>query len=275
MGRYFSYRIHPFSVAECLHNNFSKIEIREPKLIDQNMFQALFNFGGFPEPFIKQETTFYNRWKKLRKEQLFHEDIRDLSKIYDITQLEILAEIIKEHAGKLVNYTNFANKIGSSVDSIKRWINTLNSFYYCFTIKPWSKNITRSLIKEPKIYLWDWSDISDIGAKTENFVASHLLKAVHFWTDLGFGDYELYFLRDKEKREVDFLVTKNNEPWFLVEVKNSDNQGLSKNLFHFQKQLNAKHAFQVAFDMEPIVKNCFEYNHPIIVPAKIFLSQLV
>jgi uncharacterized protein len=275
MGRYFPYRIHPFSVAECIYTDLPIKEIRQPKLIEAKLFQALFDFGGFPEPFIKQDQRFLNRWKKSRKEQLLREDIRDLTRIQENGQLEILAFLIQQQTGQLVNYSNLANKVNVTIDTIRRWIATLNSFYYCFTIKPWTKNVSRSLLKEPKIYLWDWSDITDIGAKCENFIASHLLKAVHFWTDYGFGDYDLYFLRDKEKREVDFLVTKNNEPWFIVEVKHSSNSGLNKNLFVFQKQINPAHVFQVVFDMEPTTKDCFSYNKPIIVPAQTFLSQLI
>lgn len=274
MGRYFPYRIHPFSVAECIDTELIKSEIRKPNPIKPKLFQSLFDFGGFPEPFIKKDKSFFNRWKRLRKQQLFREDIRDLTRIQESDQLEILAELIKQHSGQLIKLSNLANKVNVSVDTIRRWLVTLNSFYYCFTIKPWSKNISRSLLKEPKIYLWDWSDIENAGAKAENFVASHLLKAVHFWTDRGLGDYDLYFLRDKDKREVDFLVTKDNKPWFLVEVKNSKNTSLNKSLFTFQEQTNALHAFQVVFDMEPIIENCFLHKKPIIVPAQTFLSQL-
>lgn len=275
MGRYFPYRIHPFSVAECVSTDLIKQEIRKPKLINSDTFQALFNFGGFPEPFIKQDRQFFNRWKRLRKEQLFREDIRDLTRIHESSQLEILAELIQQQAGQLVNYSNLANKTNVTVDTIQRWFKTLGAFYYCFTIKPWTKNISRSLLKGPKVYLWDWSDITDIGAKAENFVASHLLKAVHCWTDCGLGDYGLYFLRDKEKREVDFLVTKDHKPWFIVEVKHSSNSSLNKNLFVFQQQTKAAHAFQVAFDMKPVVQDCFAHHKPIIVPVQTLLSQLV
>lgn len=275
MGRYFPYRIHPFSVAECINSVLTNQEIRKPKLIAPKLFQVLFDFGGFPEPFIKQDRRFLNRWKRLRREQLFYEDIRDLTRIQENSQLEVLASLIQQQAGQLVNYSNLANKVNVTVDTICRWFKTLNTFYYCFTIRPWTKNISRSLLKEPKVYLWDWSDIADVGAKAENFVASHLLKAVHFWTDYGFGDYDLYFLRDKEKREVDFLVTKDHKPWFLVEVKHSSNPALNKNLFIFQKQTKAPHAFQVAFDMKPITQDCFAYHEPIIVPVQTLLSQLV
>ncbi|MDP1836720.1 MAG: DUF4143 domain-containing protein [Chlamydiales bacterium] len=114
-----------------------------------------------------------------------------------------------------------------------------------------------------------------MGARAENFIASHLLKAVHFWTDRGLGEYDLFYLRDKEKREVDSLITKNGNPWFLVEVKNSSNGSPSKSLYYFQEMLEAPFAFQVALDMDYVDRSCFEASRPIIVPAKTFLSQLV
>lgn len=275
MGRYFPYRVHPLSVAECLRTEIKEEITQLPKAIDSDVFETLLQFGGFPEPFLNKSIQFSKRWKRLRNEQLFRGDIRDSSRIQEIDQLEILAELLKHQAGQLTNYTNLANKVKVSVDTIRRWINTLSVFYYCFVIRPWTKNITRSLLKEPKIYLWDWSDLDDIGMRAENFVASHLLKAVHYWTDQGFGSYDLYFLRDKEKREVDFVVTKDEKPWMLVEVKNSDDNKISRHLEMFQGQTNAEHAFQVVMNMDYVPVDCFSCREPVIVPAKTLLSQLI
>jgi predicted AAA+ superfamily ATPase len=94
------------------------------------------------------------------------------------------------------------------------------------------------LIKEPKLYLWDWSLVDEEGHRNENLVASHLLKATHFWSDRGMGEYGLYYLRTKDKIETDFLVTKNGKPWFLVEVKTKA-RGISPALYHFQKETGA------------------------------------
>lgn len=275
MGRYFLYHIHPISVAECVQKKRQLTEIQLPQKISDEQWQSLLSFGGFPEPFLRANSRFWHRWKRLRIEQLFREDIRDLGRVHELGQMHILAEVLRQQAGQLVVYTDLANEINISVDTVRRWIAILENFYYCFTIKPWFKNVSRSLRKQPKVYMWDWSSIDDPGARAENLVASHLLKAVHFWTDMGLGEYELFFLRDKNKREVDFLVAKNKEPWFLVEVKSSDNNHLCPNLEYFQQQTKAKHAFQVVFDMPYINKNCFDFRVPIIVPLKTFLSQLV
>jgi hypothetical protein len=281
MGRYFLYRIHPLSVAECIHPTFKpdfrseEDIIQLPEAISDEQWNALLQFGGFPEPLLHAQSGFSTRWRNLRKQQLFREDIRDLSRVQELGQLEMLATLLKNDATQRIVYSHLANKLSASVDSVKRWIAILASFYYCFTLKPWTTNISRSLMKEPKVFLWDWSDIKDVGARTENFIASHLLKAVHFWTDSGLGKYDLYFIRDKDQREVDFVVTCDDQPWFLVEVKHSANSKLSPHLAYFQAQTKAKHAFQVALDMEFVPKNCFDITEPIIVPARTFLSQLV
>lgn len=275
MGRYFPYRMHQLSLGELERTDLSQKEINEPFKNEGMVFENLLRNGGFPEPFIKNNSKFLNRWKTLRQEQLIREDIRDLSRIQELGQIELLAEILKHQAGQLTNYSNLANKVNVSSDTIRRWIKTLQSFFYCFTMQPWSKNIPRSLIKEPKTYLWDWVNVVDDGSRLENFVASHLLKAVHYWTDYGLGQYDLRFVRDKEKREVDFLVSRDNKPWFLVEVKSSSKGGISKNLSYFQEKTKAKHAFQVVFDMEYIPEDCFKHTEPIIVPARTFLTQLV
>ncbi len=276
MGRYFLYRLHPLSVAEIGHPYPRQAEINFKAVeISNEDFLALLNFGGFPEPYTRRDKSFYTRWKKLRFHQLFREDIRELTKIQEGGEIELLATLLQAQATSLTSYTSLASKVNVSVDTIRRWIKILQSFYYCFALQPWTKNITRSLLKEPKIYLWDWSLVDEVGARSENFIASHLLKAVDYWNDMGLGDYGLHYLRDKEKREVDFLVSKNDKPWFIVEVKHSQNSGLSKSLYYYQKLTGAAHAFQVVIDMDYEEGDCFKSSEPIIVSAKTFLSQLV
>ena len=122
--------------------------------------------------------------------------------------------------------------------------------------------------------LRDWSGLADDGARAETFVACHLLKAVEGWSDLGFGDFELRYLRDKQKREVDFLVVKDRKPWFLVEVKRSETS-LSPSLAYFQRQTKATYAFQVVISLGYQPVDCFKVHRPVVVPAKTFLSQLL
>ena len=133
----------------------------------------------------------------------------------------------------------------------------------------------KTLLKQPKIYFWDWSIINDTGQRYENFVASHLLKAVHIWSDSGYGSFDLYFLRDKTKREVDFLISKNSKPWIIVEVKSTDSGGVSPSLKYFYSIVKPEHAFQVDFSSKYTDSNCFTIHTPVKVPAMTLLSQLI
>lgn len=274
MGRYFYYRVHPLSVAEIVSPTLIEEEIRKvPLPISDEDWAALLEHGGFPEPFVQRSKKFSRRLQAIRKEQLFREDIRDGTRIQELAQIELLAELLRRQAAQSMDYQSLAKKVGVSIDTIRRWLEVLKSFYYCFSIQPWSKNVSRSLLKEPKLYLWDWSLVEEEGHRNENLVASHLLKAVHFWTDRGLGDFGLYYLRTKDKIETDFIVTKNGKPWFLVEVKTKA-KGLEPSLYHFQQETKAPHAFQIAFDLPFVNRNCFEEKGPILVPARTFLSQL-
>lgn len=275
MGRYFHFSMFPLSVAELLYTN--KVDeplTRQPKKIEEEKWQTLIQFGGFPEPYLKANKRFHKQWSALRRNQLLQEDIRSLGSGYDISKIEVLAELITINATQMLNYSNLAKHIRVSVETIQRWIALLKQLSYCFTIRPWKKNISRSLLKEPKLYLIDWSQIQDEGKRNETFVANALLKAVTGWTDLGFGAYDLCYIRTKEKREVDFLVTRDQSPWFLVEVKTSQ-QAISPQLEYFQQMIQAKHAFQVTINMPYQEIDLFTTNKPIVVPALTFLSQLL
>lgn len=275
MGRYFIYRMHPLSIAELVTTDLNENLIRMPKPTLTDQMDALLTFGGFPEPFLRGNKRFYNKWRKLRTEQLFYEDLRDFSMVQEIKQIEILAECLIASVGNQINYSSFAKTINASVDSIRRWISLLNSVYFSFDIRPWHTNVSKSIRKQPKIYMIDWSLITDTGAQKENMIAVHLKKAVDFWTDMGLGEFGLYYIRDKTQREVDFVIVRDSKPWFMVEVKSSGSKSISKHLRHFHKVLKTENAFQIVFNHDFVEKDCFEEKAPVIVPASTFLSQLV
>ena len=82
---------------------------------------------------------------------------------------------------------------------------------YGFCVRPWFAGVPKALRKEPRWFLRDWSAVLDPSARMRTLVACHLLKAVEGWTDLGFGRFELRYVRDKLQREVDFLVLRDRK----------------------------------------------------------------
>ena len=274
MGRYFLFRMHPWSVGECLRTAIPEFPVRLPEPIPEADWSALLQHGGFPEPFLKRDLRFTRRWRALRQDQLTREDLRDVAQLENLGAMETVALILTERSSQQLVYSNLSREVGIAVDTAKRWVDLLVRLHYGFLVRPWYRNVSKSLRKEPKWFLRDWSGIEDAGARAETMVGCHLLKAVEGWTDLGLGQFELCYLRDKLKREVDFLVVRDRKPWFLVEVRNAESR-LSDTLEFFQSQIQADHAFQVVMQLPFVKSDCFDRADPVVVPARTFLSQLM
>ena len=273
MGRYFPYHMHPLSVGELLRNEILPVEFAAPAPLPDDVWDTLVTFGGFPEPFLKASKSFSTRWHRLRFEQLVREDIRESTRIRELGQIEALAQILAQRSGEQTVYASLANEVQVNEVTVRKWISTLNAFFFGFLVQPWSKQVANAIRKTPKWYLRDWSSIEDKGKRNETMVACHLLKAAELWTDLGLGSYRLYYIRDKQQREVDFLIVRDGAPWLLVEVKTGKTK-LSPTLGLMQQRIGAQHALQVVFDLPYQAVNSLHYSEPTVIPARTFLSQL-
>jgi predicted AAA+ superfamily ATPase len=235
-GRYYLHQLFPLTLAE-LHNT----GIRLPTAISEpenalNGLKELMTLGGFPEPFLKGSEQFIRRWSNQRRQLLIHEDLRELSDIKLLSVAEALMSLLPHKVCSLISYQSIANHLQISVPTVQDWLKQFERLFIVFKISPYTAQLSRSIQKAPKYYLWDWSLIENEGAKFENLIALHLLKAVTNWTNLGLANCSLHFLRDKNSREVDFLIVKNNKPWFLVETKLSDDSN-NDTLHYYCKKL--------------------------------------
>ena len=274
-GRYHYWRLFPFSLSELTNNNEIKISNPFEKLIfksnnNKEEFEILFNFGGFPEPLIKQNKRVLRRWHNEKLERMFKEDIRDIETIRDLNSMKILSDILPYKVGSLLSINSLSNELEIGYKAISNWLNILENFYYIFRIYPFTSKKIRSLKKEPKLYLWDWSEIEDESLRFENMIAMHLYKFVCFLKDYEGYKAELFFLRNVDKKEVDFLITINQKPWFGVEVK-LNKTNISSNIHYFKQRLNIPYNYQV------IMKNDIDFTKDEIrvISADKFLSALV
>lgn len=272
-GRYHYYRLHPFTLAELEGLTYKAPVLEELPLgrpFTQEALDSLEAFGGFPEPFMKQNSRQLRRWHNEKVERMFREDILDVQLIRDIGNMKLLSDILPLRAGSLLSTNSLREDLEVSFRAAAHWLNILEAFYYHFRVYPFTAKKIRSLKKEPKLYLWDWSEVKDEAARFENLIASHILKFVHFITDYEGYKAELYFLRDVDKREVDFLVTIDGKPWFAVEVKLNDTT-LSPQLLYFKERLDIPYVYQVVkkADVDKIEKGAR------IISAGKFLSGLV
>lgn len=251
LGRYFSVPLFPLTVGELKDKLTGLKDFKEalgsPPPVSAEAsegYSRLFRFSGFPEPFSRGTSVFYNRWFAERKTLLLREDIRDASAIREISLLEHLAHLIPERVGSPLSLNALKGDVGVAFETIRDWILLLEQFFYLFRLAPLTGRLARTLRKENKIFLFDWVEIEDESLRFENFVALHLLKAVRTWKAMGEGEIHLHYIRDKEKREVDFVLSEKGKPICLIECKARD-ENLAPNLIYFQKKLSVPTAVQV------------------------------
>ena len=251
LGRYFSIPLFPLSMGELSgslisFNEFKNSLENPPPAVKKNIeqYDHLFRFSGFPEPFNRAKSSFYNRWFSEQKTLLVREDIRDATAIREISLLELLTHLLPERIGSPLSVNALKEDVGVAFETIRDWLLILEQFFYLFRILPFSGKLARTLRKEAKIYLFNWVEIDNDSFRFENLVALHLLKAIRIWQATGEIKLDLNYLRDKEKREVDFVLSEKGRPLCLIECKYSDTS-LSPNLFYFQKKLNVPHAIQL------------------------------
>ena len=231
-GRYHYFRLHPFSLTE--------LNLR-PSAGD---VKTLLSLGGFPEPVLRGSQKTYRRWSLERLNRVVYTDINSLENIKEISSIELLAHSLEERVGSVLSIEKLRQKLQVSHNTVVRWLNILETLYVCFRIGPFGGAKIRSVKKEQKLYLWDWAQVSDPGARFENMVACQLLKYCHFIEDTQGWRMDLRYLRDRDGREVDFVVLKNNKPLFAVECKTSE-YVLSSHVRYFQERTRIPEFYQV------------------------------
>ena len=254
VGRYFLFKmspLHPHDLTGFIldqdsawHPKSSLVPFSDSDKTFQEATLQLFDLTGFPEPLSIGTKDFYERWKNNHISLITSEDIRDLSRISNIQKLQTLVFLLPERVGSPVSLNNLKNILGCAHASVKNWLEALKKVYLVFAIAPYTARLSRSVRKEQKYYFWDWGLLQEPGKKFENFIAVHLQRAVSAWNEWGKGDYQLMYVRTKDGREVDFVVTERDTPYILVESKKND-KNLTASLTYFKNRLQVPLAFQV------------------------------
>jgi predicted AAA+ superfamily ATPase len=270
-------RINPWTVGECAHTVPTDSPVKPPAAISDEDWSALLEHGGYPEPFRKRDPKFTQRWHARRQSELIEHDLPRLVAVRDPALVQMLAWLLSECSATPLIYSDLSRELNVTVDTVRRWLDLLVGLQYGFCVRPWFAGVPKGLRKEPKWYLRDWSGVAEPLARMRTFVACHLLKAVQGWADLGFGQFELRYVRDKLKREVDFLVLRDRRPWFLVAVaRDAPRDGtVAPALEYFQRITRARHAFQLVLDGSFSGADCFAQSEPAVVSARTLLSQLL
>ena len=244
-GRYLHLRLNPFSVKE-LSGELSTYETIE----------KLNKIGGFPEPLLyslneneDESIEFAARWSKQYYIDLIREDIIEFSRIHEISAMKLLVELLRSKVGSPISYKNIAEDLEVSPNTIKKYIKILESLYIVFLVHPYHKNIARAILKEPKVYFYDTSFVKgNEGILFENTCAVSLLKNVQYLFDARGKEIGLHYLRTKEGKEIDFLISKNGKPEQFLEVKLSESKP-SNSLRYFAERFENTEFIQLVHNL--------------------------
>lgn len=233
-GRFFSFRLHPFDVRE----------VRD-SIEPEEALSRIMRFGGFPEPFLENDPVFYARWKRSHLDVILRQDLLDLVAISDIKSVEVLIELLRNRVCSPVSFSNLANDLQKDPKTIKVWLTLLENLYIIFPVRPWHRNIARSILKEPKYYFYDTGQVKgNDGQKLENAVACALKKSLDFLEDTRGLAGSLNYIRTKDGKELDFAVSLDDTLTHLFEVKLTDTDRAPA-FGAFPELLKSTHAVQL------------------------------
>jgi predicted AAA+ superfamily ATPase len=279
-GRYLLFHMFPFTIGE-LFSLSPRKTISVANLLDlpegrnlrtEDALDTMMRCSGFPEPFLMGDEKKYRRWAASYHQQIVRNDIRDAFAVRDIDAMETLYTLLAERVGSPLSVAQLMDPLKVSHKTIDSWLSVLESLLLVFRVRPYHRRISRSILKTPKFYSYDFCRVDNDGKRFENLVAVELKRATTCWTEYGLGKFDLFYLRNKEHEEVDFLVTQDSKPLLLVEAK-TDDESPASNLRKFQAllgvpavQLIRRNGVSRAFHNGP--------NRILVVSASTWLATL-
>ncbi|MFH1945703.1 MAG: ATP-binding protein [Acidobacteriota bacterium] len=232
-GRYFMFQLFPLCLSEAAARSLPHplsdesalnfIQRRLGRASDQqDALDHLLEYSGFPEPFTTARARFFRRWQSNMVDQILREDVRDLTRIFDIENIARLIRQLPARIGSPLSLNALREDLNVSYTAVRNALRALQLTFVVFLIPPFHRNVARALTKEQKAYFLDWTHCSDPAVRFENYVAVELKTLTALWRDKGLGDFELSYIRTRDGKETDFLIVKDDKPWCLLEAKWKD-----------------------------------------------------
>jgi len=262
-GRYFRWRLFPFSVREFLPH----VENAE------NALDMLLRFGGFPEPLFAASDEARRRWENQYFTDLIREDVLEFSRIHELRAMRHLVTLLRQRTGSPLSFYSLGRDLGVSANTVRNYIHILEALHIVFLVRPYHRNIARAVAKAPKLYFYDWAYVGDEnnpGARLENLVASCLLKHVCYLEDSAGLQHGLHYLRTTNDKEIDFVLTdKNGSATHFIEVKWAD-----ENPAFALKQLSESHPNAQALQLVRLARHAFRTGTVDVHPLASWLTTL-
>jgi uncharacterized protein len=184
--------------------------------------------GSYPE-IVTRNFEHRDEWYSAYIDTYINKDVREISQIGDLRDFQRFMRLLAINTSHTLNLSTFANQIGVSVPTIKRWISVLEASYIIFLLPPFYENYGKRITKNPKVYFYDTGIVSHlVGLETErhyengpmggplfeNYIIAEIVKKEMYFKE----NTSFYFLRTSHGVEVDLIVDKGMHKEF-IEIK--------------------------------------------------------
>jgi predicted AAA+ superfamily ATPase len=236
-GRITKIRLRPLTQGEIvgadpsfIERSFSGVtETTYSSVVDRKTMLSLALRGGFPEA-VKLAPHDREQWHQDYINALLERDLRDIAKITQHHDMQELVRILAAWSGKFMDISAIGSGLSIRRPTIESYINALEALYIVERVFPWTHTGYERVGKQSKIYMTDSGMMSAIlryrleqiemdadrsGKLIETFIFNELAALV----DASNGKYRLYHYRDREKREIDFLIERDDQALLGIEIK--------------------------------------------------------
>ena len=288
-GRLIEIKLHPFTAKEknkdyetnivndLFAGKFNKIELNKNHHKRVNSFILE---GGYPVAFSMNTAKERFMWFNSYISTYIERDIRSIGELRNLDNFIWFFNVLAPRTATILNKSNIANDTQLNAITLDNYISLLEKVYQIYLLKPYAENIGKTFIKAPKVYLTDSGiaahmfgvrEVSDLnnsihkGKIVETFVFTELLKYIDYSNSI----IEYFYYRTQDKKEIDFILKRNNEI-LAIEVKSAHSVATKdfNHIIDFQKRSQYQVTGIVFYNGEKIVpfaKNLFA------IPLSVFL----
>jgi len=261
-GRIAKIRLRPLAQGEVrkmaprfIESAFEQSFSRSHTQYDRDAILEIALRGGFPEPLTLQDRG-RKRWHTDYIDAILERDLKEIAKIHRKNAMRELVNILAAWSGRFMDISAISSGLSIQRPTIESYINALETLYLVERVYPWTKTDYARVGKQSRLFIVDsglmasllrWNmdqvrlDSDRSGKLIETFAFNEIMAHV----DAGDGRYELLHYRDREKREIDFLIEREDNALLGIEVKagSAVDKNDFKHMIWFQNNLAKSQAF--------------------------------
>ena len=270
-GRISKVRLRPLALGE-IHNktpdfiinafngvfNTATYDPRLGKMVDnKDTYISLAMHGGYPEAIKLESEQDIRRWHKDYLVALIDRDLKDIIEIRRKNSLHTLVQVLAAWSSKEMDISKIGASLSLARTTIETYINALESLYLVERVRPWHKTDYDRVKRRDKLFMtdtglmsstlkWQFEKVQFDGDLNGKLVETFVFNQLSSILDAQNGDYELYYYRDREKREVDFIIENEAGDILGIEVKSGSvvDKSMFKHLEWFRNNLAGAHSFK-------------------------------